>query len=521
MSTSGHSITRLRRFFCKVVSVWVKLSRLGLTVDMPIYRQKTIVLFNQLVLISALITSYVMLIMLVVLHLHYMPMMFAGILCILVVAQFMAYRKKIVLAVLTTSTFLPFLLLCTSVYSKLHGESNTLFLYFTPRVFIGMYAIQSVAFIGFSNQKKGILGIIPGVLIYILYDVIHRFFGIGLDRMYYDPIHHRSAVMATAISFVFVSILIVILQNINQFYEKIVIQQKDDLQFKAQQIEQQRNEIEAQHESVVIQMAEIVSQKKLILDSINYARNIQSAIFPSQDHTDQILKDHFIFFKPRNTVSGDFYFLKEINEDFFVLAAADCTGHGVPGAFMSILGITFLNDIISLNIERGKALLANDILDQLRSKIKTSLHQTGEIGELQDGMDIALCIIDRQMMCMQYAGANSPAYIIRRGASTELFELKPDSMPIGIYKNKKDAFANQIVRLEPGDALYLFSDGYKDQFGGTDGRKYLSRNFKELLLSIAILPMAEQRKILEETHNAWIGDQFEQLDDILVMGVRI
>lgn len=488
---------------------------------MPIYQQKSIILFNQLVMISMIITIYVINIMVNVLHMRYMPRMSVLMFVVLLTSQYLAYRKKIITAIILVSSLLPFILLWTSIYSKMHGESNTLFLYFTPRVFMGMYSMQSVAFIGFHNLKKCILGLIPGVLMFAFYDLIHNYYGVGLDAMYYDPIHQRSAVMATAISLIYTAILIIILQKINQAYEKVVIRQKEDLIEKNAEIEQQKDEIEAQHNSVVKQRDEIATQKKMITDSINYALNIQKAIFPTKDQVNGLLNEHFIFFKPRNTVSGDFYFVKEINADSFVVAVADCTGHGVPGAFMSILGINFLTDIVSRKLELQQAIFANEILNELKDKITISLHQTGEFGELQDGMDIALCVIDRRAMKMQFAGANSPAYIIRQTDHIQFIEIKPDQMPIGIYKNKRIAFTNNEINLSENDALYLFSDGYKDQFGGNDGRKFLSRNFKDLLGSISMKPMHVQVQILIDTHNEWIGKDHEQLDDILVMGLRI
>jgi len=269
--------------------------------------------------------------------------------------------------------------------------------------------------------------------------------------------------------------------------------------------------LEEQNIEIKQQRDKIFQQKQEITDSIQYASRIQNAILPPSSMLDK-LQDHFILYKPRDIVSGDYYWMT-LKDNKTVVVAADCTGHGVPGAFMSMLGISFMNEIVN----KSDTTQANEILNQLRGNVISSLGQTGEEGEAQDGMDLALCVIDTSAMKIQYSGAYNPLYIIR---NNKLLEYKPDKMPIGIHKGKDNSFSNHDIDVEIGDALYLFSDGYVDQFGGSRQKKFLTKNFKELLLRINKKPMKDQKDILDETIQEWMGG-VEQIDDILVMGLRI
>jgi len=281
------------------------------------------------------------------------------------------------------------------------------------------------------------------------------------------------------------------------------------------EIRKQKEEIEVQHEE--------------IKDSINYAQRIQQAVLPSENYLNKILNDYFILFKPKDVVSGDFYWATTINE-YVIITAADCTGHGVPGAFMSMLGTSFLNEIV----RNTKILKANEILVELRKLIIDALNQTGKEGEQKDGMDISLCTINTNTNEVQWAGANNPLYIVRKNelkidhcsiklfesdSKINLYEVKPDKMPIAIYLNM-DSFENKVFNLEKGDKLYMFSDGYVDQFGGAKGKKFMSKSFKKLLLENANKPMLEQKEILSQTFEKW-KENVEQVDDVVVLGIEI
>jgi len=256
----------------------------------------------------------------------------------------------------------------------------------------------------------------------------------------------------------------------------------------------------------------ITEQKKEITDSIHYASRIQSALLPPGDYIDKLIPERFILYMPRDIVSGDYYWLSEKNNKV-VCIAADCTGHGVPGAFMSMLGISFLNEIIS----RHEDVHTDVILNELRAQVIKSLHQTGEEGGSQDGMDVALFILDLEKMTLEFSGANNPLIVFRNG---EMIELKSDKMPIGIHIRADIPFTRHNLDIEKGDMIYTFSDGYPDQFGGPHQKKFMIRNFKKLLAEICNDPPEAQKKALIESLDSWMTET-EQVDDIIVIGVRI
>lgn len=259
------------------------------------------------------------------------------------------------------------------------------------------------------------------------------------------------------------------------------------------------------------QKNEIETQKQEIMDSILTAQRIQKAILPTHEKVEKILPENFILFLPRDIVSGDFYWMTRQN-DLSVFAAADCTGHGVPGALMSMLGVSFLNEIVN----KTSKLKANNILEELRTRVKTTLSHSFE-GETKDGMDIALCILNHKTNKLQFSGAFNPLYLIRNNS---LSEIKADRMPIGIYHDAEPDFTNNQLQLQKSDCLYIFSDGYVDQFGGKSGKKLLTKTLKDILLKIHSEPMARQKELLYEKFQQWKG-KYEQVDDILMIGIRI
>jgi serine phosphatase RsbU (regulator of sigma subunit) len=281
------------------------------------------------------------------------------------------------------------------------------------------------------------------------------------------------------------------------------------IHFRERQLQEKNRILE---EKVRERTAEIAAQKEEITSSIEYASRIQLAMLPMEDHFRANFSDYFIFFRPRDIVSGDFYWVGE-DEKSIYFTVADCTGHGVPGAFMSTLGISTLNEIISNN----RSLQANKVLNMLRNIIMKSLHQTGKVGEASDGMDISFCILSKDRKKLQYAGAYNPLFIFQNG---EFKEYKANRMPIGIYYGEEVPFTNYAISVEKGDTVYLFSDGFSDQFGGPDGSKYKKSNLRKLLSEIYNRPMSEQRNILDAELSKWKGSM-AQVDDITIIGVKI
>ena len=247
------------------------------------------------------------------------------------------------------------------------------------------------------------------------------------------------------------------------------------------------------------------------LASLRYAGMIQHALMPDPELLGGLLKDYFVLFLPRDIVSGDFYYAY-CNRDYMCIAAGDCTGHGVPGALMSILGISFLNEILQTKTN----FKANRILNIMREKVMKALHQTGNNAETKDSIDIGLCLIDCLTGNMQYAGANRPLIRIRNG---ELSEYKADLMTIGVAPLIETAFRNNYIDTSPGDVFYLFSDGFADQFGELTNKKLKHRYFKKLLESVSSLPMAEQKSRLANAFSEWKGS-FPQVDDVLIFGFK-
>ena len=310
--------------------------------------------------------------------------------------------------------------------------------------------------------------------------------------------------------------------------------------------------LEKSKEQLEKQKAIIEEKNTEIIDSINYAKRIQDALITPVSKLKSVLPSSFVVFLPKDIVSGDFYWATELkavrqditNEGLVIFAAADCTGHGVSGAFMSIIGIKILNQSIMRHDVNTPAESLSYLNDEVFNTINSN---TGE-DVIRDGMDIALCSINYSTLKLQYAGANNPLYIVRplsiagetnlsekeKNGSVgefslppivrddvkyELFEIKADKQPIGAYETDK-FFQNHEIQLRKGDMIYLFSDGFADQFGGPKGKKFGYKQFKQLLLDIADLPVEDQQQALTTQHEAWKGTQ-DQLDDICVLGVRV
>ncbi|MBL7888085.1 MAG: tetratricopeptide repeat protein [Bacteroidia bacterium] len=275
--------------------------------------------------------------------------------------------------------------------------------------------------------------------------------------------------------------------------------------------------------TIIARQKEIVDEKqKEIIDSITYAKRIQLALLKEEAHVSKHLPEHFVLFQPKDIVSGDFYWSLEKTEanttnKYWYLTVADCTGHGVPGAFLTMLGTSFLNEINAT----PDLLSPNEILDQLRIRFIRDLNQSGRIGENKDGMDMSIFRLNLSTYELEWAGANHPLWLLKKNAdqSVEFIEVKGDKSPIG-YSDKIEPFSNFKFKLGKGDQLFLFTDGYADQFGGEKKKKFKRSQLKDLLLSIAEKPSLQQKQDLEQAFYDWKADM-EQVDDVCVIGIRI
>ena len=272
------------------------------------------------------------------------------------------------------------------------------------------------------------------------------------------------------------------------------------------------NKLLSQQKSEIERQKHLVDEKqKEILDSINYAKRIQTALMANAKMMNENLPEHFIFFKPKDIVAGDFYWASPV-EDGFVYITADSTGHGVPGAFMSLLNISKLNDAINKNKSRPDL-----VLNEVKDGIIKALNPEGSQEESKDGMDAILCKLDHKNMKLQYAAANNSFCIVR---GREVITCKADKMPVGKSHDDSSRFTFNELQLEKGDMIYTFTDGYGDQFGGPEGKKFKHKNLRDVLLEVAPLPINKQKEIVANRFEDWKGD-LEQVDDVLVIGVRV
>lgn len=262
---------------------------------------------------------------------------------------------------------------------------------------------------------------------------------------------------------------------------------------------------------------QIELQQKEISSSINYASVIQNALFPSEQFLNEMFNDYFIFFKPRDTVSGDFYYVRRYRSKT-VLVIADCTGHGVPGAFLSVLGFSLLEQTLATVDNDSAAVL----MSRLRRIFKATLGQNRLQNTNRDSIDMGLIVIDSQLGQLNFSGANNDLFFVRSGQ--EPLICRGDRMPVGVHENDFVPFRDYYLPYLSGDSIYMYTDGYPDQFGGHAGRKYGKRKFKDFLHYIYDLPMTQQKHALEANLSEWMYDQSSemfQVDDILVAGVRL
>jgi len=286
-------------------------------------------------------------------------------------------------------------------------------------------------------------------------------------------------------------------------FEKQVLEEK--ISIRTVEVLQQKFELEKKNEL-------IAEKNKEMTDSLNYAKRIQAAILPKTELIHSAFEQSFILYMPKDIVSGDFYSFSHKGNKILI-AAADCTGHGVAGAIMSMIGSSLINQIIN---EKGITDPA-EILNQLNTGIIDALKQTENSSH--DGMDISLCAFDLENMEVVFAGANRPLWLVRN-ETLEVF--KSDKYPIGgLQIDHKESFNRQQIKLQKNDSVYIFSDGYADQFGGMLGKKLMTKKFKEVLLSIQDKSMNEQGIYLNQFIKDWMGGEFEQVDDMMVIGLKI
>lgn len=420
---------------------------------------------------------------------------------------YLNHRRKFKDAIFLFCTFAVFIV---SIYFILGGEKVTMFFLIPIMIPIVFYDKKSfyLSFVGFNL-----------LLMYVISSIKYSRGDLFIP---YGP--EGNLLFLYFLNFTVTSLIVFIItvhfkrENTNN--QKHLIQKNTLLQ-------SQSNEIISQRDEIIKQKQEIEIKNTNITDSIHYAKNIQTALLPRHEILDQILPNHFILLRPKDIVSGDFYWFTYI-ENLSVIAAVDCTGHGVPGAFMSMLGSAFLNEIVNKEYITHPGV----ILRRLRKEVIRSLHQIGESGEPKDGMDLAICVIDYENMKLQFAGANNPLYLVRKKDAVSpgqfkyvesngqiLYEIRGDRMPVSLHYSMNNFTVHEIDFIR-GDMIYLFSDGYADQFGGPLGKKLSYKYFRNILLSNSVEDLDVQKERLEARFDDWKGDN-NQIDDIMVVGIRL
>ncbi len=445
-----------------------------------------------------------------------------------------------------------------SIFPKFFSKKILYFILIESSIFSIVTLFTSVLFFSKWMLTNQIITVIGGVyLVYvILVAIFHKTMGAKVLLLgwlfFFGTIVHDILIQNQVFSgynlsiigmFFFVASQANILSRLlaktfldNQKYKEEVNYQNKHLE---QLIKERTQELVTKNDAIEHKTSELEYQKeksedtyRQISDSMKYASRIQAAVMPERTWLNEVLPEHMVMFKPKEVISGDFYWMKIIQTQIFIVVA-DCTGHGVPGAFMSMLGTTLLNEVVA----RREITKAGQALNALREALKYSLRQTGHNDEAKDGMDLALCIIDTKSLEMQYSGAYNPLFIVREVGMSEklndckktekegyeMIQLDPDSQPIGVHLSEKE-FTNRKVQLHQDDTLYMMTDGYGDQIGGKKGRKFMSRRFKQLLLEIHQKPFIEQRRNLETIFEKWKnplpGVVYEQIDDVLVFGFK-
>ncbi|TAF67784.1 MAG: hypothetical protein EAZ55_01835 [Cytophagales bacterium] len=474
--------------------IWNKISQGGVQPTMPIAQQKSIILLNRLALIGIPMTTFMGVMLFFVYDVKPVGiLLWSNAILFAITLGFNQYNYTRISRFLIS--ILPaWLVLFGSLVSKMNGISYNTIFYLNPKVAILIACVFAFFLFVFDHHKSFLLGIASPLLAYYLFDPIHRYFDIYFEKMPLITNQYSSFMIATTVLLVIILTGILFVKNVNQAYEK--------------KIQEQNKALTKINEDLAI-------QKQETQDSILYAKRIQNAMLPQEEEMKKEFSDLFVLFQPKDIVSGDFYYFA-IKGNKKIIAAIDCTGHGVPGALMSMIG----NDLLEQIIHDKEIHDANRILDELHKGIRKSLKQAEN--DNKDGMDISLLIIDKQAKTITFAGAKNPLVYVY---DNEVVEVAADKYSIGGEQIEQERIftPHHIPYPQKGRMVcYLFSDGYQDQFGGEKRQKFSRRRFRELLNSIAILPLNEQKQKLTDTFEHWRAQGKEQIiDDVLVIGIAI
>lgn len=527
-----------------MLKLWTALSLAGVKNEMGFETKRRVILLNRIAISLFLI---VFTLRTTVIFVGYQDFSFQslvpylGIFSILSIIYFNKkgfYKKTaFIFSAISPVCFLFFSVVSQNTINVIHINH-----YYIPRLFILASVIIPLVLIDSRNTLQIIIAVLINIICILMFDTAVKYIGVPLNPNKLNFAGYESVSLIMILPSFLIVMAFLFLTNLNRKYEKQIIAKNKELEQVNEELLLQKDLITTKHNELELVNEEITCQRDLIseksnelelanskieainkklIDSIYYAKDIQHAVMGKEELPENYFNDNFIYFKPQSQVSGDFYYYKEVlinNKHCLLVAAVDCTGHGVPGGFLSMLGITLLNEILqNKNITN-----AADILNLLRVKIKTALNQTGKLLEQKDGMDMALCIYCKENKELNYAGARMPLCIITK--TGELKTIKGDRQPIGVFLKEK-AFKNHHIKLNINDMVYIFSDGIQDQFGGSEGKKLKFVNLKNFLSDIAPLPCHEQKEQTKHFLNDWINNYSntskEQIDDIVLIGMRV
>ncbi len=453
----------------KLKQIWEKLSRNGLRDDEGVFGHREVILLNKILIVSPIIIALIIPVELYVNGVELLPLELFFILLMLLPFFLQRYRLFYLARLISFLAGNGFIIVAGTLVGK--GVNNNIA--FIPLMLFGLLL--------FKTTRDRVIVFIHSIGFYFLLKYLQN----QIEPSYI--ISEESKATFTIIFYLMSLLLTFVLGyyfvNINNDYEKLIVAQKEGL----------------------------ASKNKEITDSINYAKRIQQAKLPQKEEIYAVLKQCFILFKPKDIVSGDFYFFHK-TDSCTLIAAADCTGHGVPGALMSMVGSEQLNEAVQRTTD------TSEILKFINQGIKTSLRQTNADESSRDGMDIALCSFNKEQTILKYAAANRPIWIIRNGQNI-IEEIKATKKAIAGFTENDTHFETHEIQLNKGDTIYIFTDGYADQFGAENGKKLTTKKMKELLLLIQNKSMSEQEEFLNNFIENWKA-QTEQVDDILIIGIR-
>ncbi len=469
---------------------------------------------------------------------------------LLVLSLILTYFKQLNIAKFIVVIIPPYTLLIISILEKYFNVVANTYTFLIPRIAVILFLMPPVMFFGVKQYSKLIISLILLSPVVLFFDYFHHLFGIYLEELPYNQKFYHILLIILSFFYSLVLASVLLFQKSNILFQKKINNQnlkifkekeKTEKQNKKlknlneeflvlnEELNQKNDELEAiseefkqnNEELLVTQERIVESEKKYkqlyeksedafesVNSSIRYAKTIQDSLLVKEETINKCFNDYFLLFKPKEKISGDFYYVKKYKE-YILFSVADCTGHGIPGGFITMLGITFLHEIVSNKNVNNPGLALN----LLRNKIKNTFKTFGS--ENPNGMDLALCALNTKTNVLSYSGAYNPLWIIR---NNELHEYKATRNPIGFNYVETD-FKNYEIQLQNNDLIYIFSDGFQDQISEATNKKFLSKNFKKLLLNNQLISMKEQKEVLEKTFNDWKGN-YEQVDDVTVMGVK-